>query len=96
MNVGARMLERLNRYEDRRGDAMRQLVKHWIEFCSAVILGSVVAPLGLPPLLAAAPTPTPLPADASAQQILDEAGVSGGLVVHLGCGRGELTTQLRE
>ncbi|MHC4253023.1 MAG: class I SAM-dependent methyltransferase, partial [Planctomycetota bacterium] len=32
---------------------------------------------------------------ASAREILDKSGVRGGLVVHLGCGTGELTAQLR-
>ena len=45
---------------------------------------------------AAAPAPTPAPADAAlARQILDAAGVQGGLVVHVGCGDGRLTAALR-
>jgi len=35
------------------------------------------------------------PEDEQARQILDAAGVKGGLVVHLGCGDGELTAALR-
>ena len=30
-----------------------------------------------------------------AQQILEETGVAGGLVIHLGCGDGQLTAALR-
>ncbi|MCP4259221.1 MAG: class I SAM-dependent methyltransferase, partial [Planctomycetes bacterium] len=31
----------------------------------------------------------------SAKEILDTSGVKGGLIVHLGCGNGKLTAQLR-
>ena len=34
-------------------------------------------------------------ADGEAKQILDAAGVQGGLIVHVGCGDGKLTTTLR-
>lgn len=35
------------------------------------------------------------PANAAAKQILQETGIQGGLVVHLGCGDGKLTAALR-
>ena len=36
-----------------------------------------------------------LPAAESAQEILDATGVQGGLIVHIGCGDGEMTAALR-
>jgi len=39
--------------------------------------------------------PTPARAADAAGQILDATGVTGGLIVHLGCGNGELTAALR-
>jgi hypothetical protein len=37
----------------------------------------------------------PAGSEQTAQQILDTAGVKGGLIVHLGCGDGELAAALR-
>ncbi|MHB8899830.1 MAG: outer membrane protein assembly factor BamB family protein [Thermoguttaceae bacterium] len=42
----------------------------------------------------AASEPSPATAQ-KARRLLDEAGIQGGLVVHLGCGNGELTAALR-
>ena len=39
--------------------------------------------------------PAPLWADPAAEQILAAAGVRGGLIVHAGCGGGQLTAPLR-
>jgi len=36
-----------------------------------------------------------IPPDVQARRILDETGVKGGLVVHVGCGEGRLTAELR-
>ena len=47
------------------------------------------------PTLNAAPPTVPADADGAAKQILDAAGLHGGLIVHLGCGDGRLTAALR-
>ena len=36
-----------------------------------------------------------LPAVESAREILDATGVEGGLIVHIGCGNGEMTAELK-
>jgi len=46
-------------------------------------------------VLGVAQGPAPGASEAPAREILDAAGVRGGLVVHVGCGRGELTAALR-
>ena len=46
-------------------------------------------------IAAEAATPEIAPQRAEAKRILDAAGVTGGLVVHLGCGDGNLTAALR-
>ncbi len=45
--------------------------------------------------LAGRAAPAAAPPDAAAREILEAAGVKGGLVVHLGCGDGRLTAALR-
>ncbi|GAB6167373.1 hypothetical protein JCM19992_33730 [Thermostilla marina] len=39
--------------------------------------------------------PAPAPADQSAQELIRTAGVTGGVIVHVGCGDGQLTAALR-
>jgi len=63
-------------------------------FCAPVLL-LAAAVLAAAPTGASAAAPTEAaPAD-QARQILAQAGVRGGLVVHLGCGDGTLTAALR-
>lgn len=58
--------------------------------CVAVLILGLV--WGIP---AAAENPDATAARALARQILDATGVTGGMVVHLGCGDGQLTAALR-
>jgi len=52
--------------------------------------------MGLPLILAAASSAAGATADAAlARRILQDTGIQGGLVVHLGCGDGRLTAALR-
>ena len=63
----------------------RTMSRYSVLFCGAVLLAALALTVRLP---AAEP-------DAEARQILEATGVQGGLVVHLGCGDGKLTTALR-
>jgi len=58
-------------------------------------LPALVLSLGLLSLLEAAAIAADSPERAVAREILDAAGVAGGLVVHVGCGDGTLTAALR-
>jgi len=58
----------------------------------ARFIGAFVCFLAVLGALSAAKAPAPLQ---EAEQILDAAGVKGGLIVHVGCGDGKLTAALR-
>ncbi len=62
-------------------------------FCRSGIKGLMLVAVTIGTLLAAANSGRPAERE-TARQILDAAGVTGGLVVHLGCGDGKLTAAL--
>ena len=63
---------------------------------TAVLCGWAILAGPRPMVYAAAAAAAPVAtADSTAKQILDSAGVQGGLIVHLGCGDGRLTAALR-
>ncbi|HIE53449.1 MAG TPA: hypothetical protein EYP85_16985 [Armatimonadetes bacterium] len=71
------------------------MVKHnWNLSAAKWLVGGIVAALvGVAGLVQLTATPGS-PQAALAKQILQEAGVKGGLIVHLGCGDGKLTAAL--
>ncbi|MCL5279587.1 MAG: PQQ-binding-like beta-propeller repeat protein, partial [Planctomycetes bacterium] len=64
----------------------------WLGLCLAM-LSSALAALAVETITPVRPS-AKLPRDAEARRILNETGVQGGLVVHLGCGDGTLTAAL--
>ncbi|MHC4681141.1 MAG: outer membrane protein assembly factor BamB family protein, partial [Planctomycetota bacterium] len=61
--------------------------KHWfLTRCASVLCLAYTFPVSMA---------QPTNAEQKAKQILDAAGVKGGLVVHIGCGDGKLTASLR-